>query len=88
MENNNIEKAKIELKEFRKGYGQSQLNDDCIIQLMLLHSSFRNQEIKAQTNELFGLIESIHHLFESDKPITKDSHIGRSIEVAYKTFKD
>lgn len=42
---------------------------------------------KTERDELFSLIESIHHLFESDKPITKDSVIGVAIELAYKTFK-
>lgn len=55
--------------------------DQCAEEILRVFNTTKNKE-------LFGLIESIHHLFESDKPITKDSHIGRSIELAYKTFKD
>ena len=33
-----IEQARESIKEYRKGYGQSQLSTDCIIQLMILHA--------------------------------------------------
>ena len=33
-----IERAKESIKEYRKGYGQSQLPTDCIIQLMMGHA--------------------------------------------------
>ena len=33
-----IEQARESIKEYRKGYGQSQLSTDCIIQLMILHT--------------------------------------------------
>ena len=33
-----IERARERIKEYRKGYGQSQLPTDCIIQLMMGHA--------------------------------------------------
>lgn len=33
-----IEQAREDIKEYRKGYGQSQLPTDCIIQLMMGHA--------------------------------------------------
>jgi len=34
-----IERARESIKEYRKGYGQSQLPTDCIIQLMMWHAT-------------------------------------------------
>ena len=33
-----IERARESIKEYRKGYGQSQLPTDCIVQLMMGHA--------------------------------------------------
>lgn len=60
--------------------------DGSLTERMENHEEIRS--LKNQNKELFGLIESIHHLFKSDEPITKDSVIGHAIELAYKTFKD
>jgi hypothetical protein len=45
-----IERAKESIKEYRKGYGQSQLPTDCIIQLMIGHAKSEQLLIQRVSN--------------------------------------
>jgi hypothetical protein len=54
------ERAKESIKEYRKGYGQSQLPTDCIIQLMMGHAKSEQlliQSFSNQREQFFALLK-------------------------------
>ena len=60
-----IEQCRNSIKEYRKGYGQTQLKDDCIIQLMIGHHQSRVNAISEEMkNKYFG---NIHYVLDDFK---------------------
>jgi uncharacterized protein YjgD (DUF1641 family) len=53
-----IERAKESIKEYRKGYGQSQLPTDCIIQLMMGHAKSEQLLIHSVVKPLKAMEEA------------------------------
>ena len=56
-----IERAQESIKEYRKGYGQSQLPTDCIIQLMIGHAKSEQLLIQRVTNRFEKYCDSCEH---------------------------
>ena len=54
-----IERARESIKEYKKSYGQSQLPNDCIIQLMMGHS-------KSEQLILSGVVKCVYVVTERD----------------------
>lgn len=54
-----IERARKSIKEYRKGYGQTQLPTDCIIQLMMGHHKAELEKVGAEK-----LAEYFHNNYE------------------------
>ena len=52
-----IERARESIKEYRKGYGQSQLSTDCIIQLMIGHAKSEQLRIDSVKQRLIDFVE-------------------------------
>ena len=46
-----IERARASIKEYREGYGQSQLSTDCIIQLMIGHAKSEQLRINGVSQQ-------------------------------------
>ena len=52
-----IERARESIKEYRLGYGQSQLPTDCIIQLMMGHAKSEQLRLSGVVNQKELLIK-------------------------------
>ena len=66
-----IEQARESIKEYRKGYGQSQLSTNCIIQLMILHSKKQLPSNDSEYCTCRVRVEGLHYDFEG-KPYCAD----------------
>jgi len=67
-----IEQARESIKEYRKGYGQSQLSTDCIIQLMISHAKeqIETKELEQDKELLIPKIKQNLKEINIDKKIT------------------
>jgi hypothetical protein len=77
-----IERARESIKEYRKGYGQSQLPTDCIIQLMMGHAKREQLRIGgvSQQRELLNALAD-------DFNEGTDTYVGQArIESVLKAF--
>ena len=65
-----IERARESIKEYRKGYGQSQLSTDCIVQLMIGYA--KTEQLRIQ--DAVGQSEQL-----CDHPRSERSYIGHNM---------